>query len=241
MKLFILLHERKYNHQTYLFSKSKHSDILIVVFSAFGGKYQIGGYNYVWTLKDVKANKLFIRDRFGYSSVGSYYLGEYHNLTFSHIDEIKSLIGMYGKGKKCVFCGTSKGGSAALYYGLCFHNSEIIIGSPQYFIGDYLNENDYHRMILRSICDTKDSVDILNGLLPNCIEENKDKANENVIYLMISSKEKSYQHHLLSLINQLTKSGYNVCVNDAKYDKHNDIAFHYPMYLKKLLGDILND
>lgn len=135
----------------YLYYKSKN-DILLVVFSGFGGKNVAGRFNYVRTLRDCRANKLFILDDFGYNSVGSYYLG--NNCVVYNDSVIESLVYEIAekcRAKKIVFAGSSKGGSAALLYGFRMNVNQIICGSPQYKIGDYLNANDYHRKILGGI------------------------------------------------------------------------------------------
>ena len=140
---FIIFHEHSFGSEKYLFKNNK-SNKLIVFFSAFGPENSPGVYNYVWSSKTIKADKLWIRDRCGYNKVGTYYLGNnYPDLSF--IQEVERLIKKYGSNKEIICCGTSKGAWAALFYGIRLNVSKIIVGSPQYYIGTYLNEKPYHQ------------------------------------------------------------------------------------------------
>ena len=187
MFFFIALHEKNYKSQTYAFRKGVADTPLIVVFSAFGEMYQPGGYNYVWSLRKLKANILWIRDRFGYCKVGTYYLGQYDGQVFHNWKEVNELIDKYSYGKKVYFCGTSKGGSAALLYGLEHPDSVIVSGSPQYYIGDYLNQNDYHRKIKDAICSTSNTDEILNNLLSSSIKEHASLSGRYIVNMLISA------------------------------------------------------
>ena len=239
MKLFIMIHEKHYKSQTYMFQKYRNSNSLIIVFSAFGGKCQPGGYNYVWSLRSIKTNKLWIRDRFGYCAVGTYYLGKYDGVQFTNVKEITELIKKYNSDKRTFFCGTSKGGSAALFYGLKFPDSIIVSGSPQFYIGDYLNQNEYHKKIKQSIYASYEIDSILNELLPKCIKQYSCNSKLYDVFLLISTKEPSYKHHLSELIKEMVKEGYNVHINDMRYENHNDVGKFFPDYLKTIMkGDI---
>lgn len=91
-------------------------------------------YNYVKTLKSCKVNRLFIKDDLGPRHLGDYYLGE--NGTFSVENDVFELINNFIsklKPQSIVFIGSSKGGYAALNFGICFPSSNIIIASPQYY------------------------------------------------------------------------------------------------------------
>ena len=69
----IKLHEKKYKKGLrYLFYK-KHSNELLIVFSAFGSS-KIRTYNYVKSLRGCKVDRLYILDPWGYK--GSYNLFE---------------------------------------------------------------------------------------------------------------------------------------------------------------------
>ena len=42
--------------------------------------------------------------------------------------------------KNVISVGSSKGGTAALYYGMKYNYGNIIVGAPQYKIGTYLSD-----------------------------------------------------------------------------------------------------
>ncbi|CUP47935.1 accessory Sec system protein Asp2 [Clostridium baratii] len=123
----------------YIFEKSKlfNKDKLIIVFSAFSKDKP--KYNYVNTLKCIDCNKVFILDDYG--TKGTYYIGldGKFDIETSVISLITEIMAKYNiTFKNIISAGSSKGGSAALYYGLKYNFGEIIVGSPQYKIGTYL-------------------------------------------------------------------------------------------------------
>lgn len=67
-KIYFLINERKYKDRLKYVFKNNHSKTLIVSFSGFAPKPV---YNYMRTLKGVKADQLYILDDFGLT--GSYY------------------------------------------------------------------------------------------------------------------------------------------------------------------------
>lgn len=141
------------NQVKYLFIPSKkESKTLIVGFSGFAGHHVKGKYNYIRTLMNVNANKLFLLDDMGFENVGSYYLGEHCKIWRAQmIPQIVAKVKTQINARKVICIGSSKGASAALIYGNICGANDIIIGSPQYHIADYLSSNDYHRCILNEI------------------------------------------------------------------------------------------
>lgn len=67
-KLYIKLHEHTHEDRLKYLFQNCHSDTLIIGFSGFLDKSM---YNYVRTLHNIKADKMFILDDFAYK--GSYY------------------------------------------------------------------------------------------------------------------------------------------------------------------------
>lgn len=230
---FILFHERKYSNDKFLFKGSRKSSLLIVFFSAFGQENRPGAYNYIWTTRKFKCNKLWIRDRLGYKGVGTYYLGtDYPNSNY--IGNVIDLIRKYSYGKKIVCCGTSKGGSAALFYGLKLKVDVIVSGSPQYYIGTYLNKKTYHQKIAHEICHSKYFETILNNVLVDEILASQPK--QTSIHLLVSSLEQSYRNQLLPLINDLSKK-HRISIEDKKYLNHNDVGIFFTDYLINALKE----
>lgn len=227
----------EYKRLKYILFKN-NSDTLVVVFSGFPREGCKAGYNYMRTLKNVKINKLFILDDFGYGDRGSYYLGEDNGQILIEkiiklIDEIKNK--QFIKNIYCV--GSSKGGWASLFYGLKINANYIICGSPQYYLGNYLTLNDKHKNIMESIVGeiNKENISFLNQLLKREILEKKSHAK---ILLHYSINEESYNTDVKFLLNDLKENGYKLIEDKAYYKEHSEVAVYFPETLKKYINKL---
>lgn len=206
---------------------------LIVSFSGFAGRYQKGRYNYIRSLSKSNSERIFLLDNFGFKGVGSYYLGNqcmlYKNKAIPEL--INSVSSPYID--ETVFIGTSKGGSAALIYGILMNVNKIIIGSPQYRIGDYLLENDYHKLILNEIIDIENGYDVswLNNIIDYLLDQ---KVYTGEITLIYSTIEKSYEWHTKPLIDAIKKHNIHLILFDEKFENHNDVGRYFNKYLASL-------
>ena len=171
---------------------------------------------------------------------GGYYLGEYPEFKFESatIELINHTIRSYGI-KKCYFCGSSKGGWAALNIGLRFNESYgagIIVGAPQFYLGKYLR-GDANRVTLEGICGKEDSekvIKVLDTYLKNTIVDNS-KGKKQRIYIHYSTKEHTYEEHIVSLIDELKKFNYEIICEEKEYLNHNDVGIYFPQFLLKIL------
>lgn len=236
--IYFRICEKKYgkNKIRYIYHAQRDSDVLIVIFSGFSGAGMPARYNYMRTLSDVKTNKLFILDDFGYQNRGGYYLvdrdGTY-NGTIIH--EISDLIAKFAKNRKIITTGSSKGGSAALLYGILCGAHIIVSGAPQYYIGNYLN-CDLHLEILRGIYGSsgQNAVDALNKLLPNAIKQMSKTRSK--VYIPCSKNEHTYKEHVEAMVRDLRQNGYSVDLDkEYSYTDHQDVAKYFPHYLLKVL------
>ena len=226
----------------YILQKEKNSHALIVVFASctrFGLKAR---YNYMRTLGGIKANKLFILDDFASDHRGSYYMGE--NCTFSEEKATLDLIGHISETRginKVICCGSSKGGYAALNFGLRIPNSTIISGGPQYHLGIYLIKSTNTACLEHIVGDVTGENDekvlMLNDRLKNLIYEKAGDRSQS-IYLHFSDQEHTYREHIKDLLDDLTKCGFNVQCDIAKYENHSDISYYFPDFLLKTLNAI---
>ena len=236
LRVYITMAEKRYKRLRYLLQKKSSSDTLVVCFSGFG----TGGaarYNYINTLKTVGFNKLFILDNFGYNKQGSYYLGE--NGDWFLPDMIAGLIKkiqIERQIKHIVMVGSSKGGTAALYYSIKMGAEACVIGAPQYFIGDYLSI-DKHLPILEGIMgDTSsESIQVLNCVIRDCIQS--APKHKPQVYIHYSPKEHTYTEQIVGMIGDLVRCGYTV-VEDSDYDylDHGEVSKHFPQYLLSVLA-----
>lgn len=240
--IYFRILEKKYgkNKIRYIYQTQKESDVLIVVFSGFSGAGMPARYNYMRTLQDIKANKLYILDDFGYQNRGGYYLVDrdgIFNGTITH--EIVALIAKYAKNRM----GSSKGGSAALLYGILCRADMTISGAPQYYIGDYLN-CDSHRKILKGIYGSseQEAVIALNEILPCAVKDHAGDSHLKV-YVHCSKNEHTYKDHVEAMVRDLNQNGYSVLLDaEYYYMDHQDVAKHFPPYLLKVLkGTLIKD
>ncbi|AQM59456.1 accessory Sec system protein Asp2 [Clostridium baratii] len=213
----------------YIFEKSKlfNKDKLIIIFSAFSKDKP--KYNYVNTLKCIDCNKLFILDDYG--TKGTYYIGleGKFDIETSVISLITEIMAKYNiTFKNIISVGSSKGGSAALYYGLKYNFGEIIVGSPQYKIGTYL-------------CDLSIK-DYANEIFGNYSISNRVKY-DNLINLIIKKNQYTNINILTGLGDQQYKRVFKEFEDEAEILKlklneklidissHDEISKKFPEYL----------
>lgn len=137
------LMERKHEGRLkYLFQKKPRTKTLAIVFSGFSEKPV---YNYVKTLRNLDADRLFLLDDFAYR--GSYYM--YANGSNQPEQLVQTLINKIiggGKYNYIITLGSSKGGTCAIYYGLEVGANDIYAGSCQYHIGSYVDSPEHQRV-----------------------------------------------------------------------------------------------
>lgn len=230
--------EKKFSNNGYKIKymlEKNDSDKLVVIFSGFTRIGIKARYNYNRSLKDIKVNKLFILDDFGYDSRGAYYLG--HDMDFMIEESVQSLIEHIQKElsvKQTLYVGSSKGGYAAIYFGVKDKNSIIISGAPQYKLGNYLNLNDYMRenslqyVIGKDV--TEEKIELLNMLMKNRLFECKDN-NNSLINLHYSTEEHTYKNDIKFLLEDLNEYGYKVKSDVGSYTDHMEVSLHFPKYL----------
>lgn len=226
--VLIKIQERCKYGVKYLYFK-KNSDTLIIVFSAFPPtNFRL--YNYIKSFKNLPFDRLYVKDIWGYK--GSYYLMEDGSLfpfeqTLKLIQEITSWVGY----KKVYTAGTSKGGSAAIIYGMKLRADAIFTGACQYYIGNYLNI-PVHFPILKKMLgeNIKDEqIEYLNNLICNMIQNKV--SHDSVFHIIYSWKDHTHAVHTKTLIDDLKKNGYKVIEKDGKFNHHNDVGKAFVPYI----------
>ncbi len=234
--------EKIYNDEKdiyYLFCENKGSDKLIISFP-FMTDPGINRYAYVRKLKNIKAHKLFILDKF--DSQGCYLIGENKDLSVENsvISLIKYYLKIYNiKFENVIVHGSSKGGWISLYYGIKYGFGYVIAGAPQTRLGYFLVKHRYLPS-LKKIADfisgghENEDMEYLDNLLFNILP-NKTSPN---IYIHIGIDDYHYQDHIKPFLKVLDKLDIDYCLDIGKNETHNDISLSYPDYLLKILNSI---
>lgn len=140
---------------------------------------------------------------------------------------------------KVITIGSSKGGSAALYFGLMLDAQYVVIGAPQYKIGSYL-ATDAHLPILKALCgEVSDSkIEMLDTLIKTEIVNHRGNGTKVAIHY--SPLEHTYKDQIKDMIIDLRANGYCVEEDNAySYTNHGDVAKYYGTYLLKTVKRIV--
>lgn len=187
-KLYIKLHERTHEDRLKYLFQNCHSDTLIIGFSGFSDKPM---YNYVRTLHNIKADKMFILDDFGYK--GSYYWYEKGRDYPSSLANSLILSKLKCRGhRRLITLGSSKGETCAIYFGLKFGASDIYSGACQYRVETYLNADDRVPVfwaMMGTDAGEKEQA-ILDAKMPELI--NSCGNSTSIVHLLYSKEEHTY-------------------------------------------------
>ena len=240
--LYFRMKTKQYKHIKYSFFPNPKSKVWIISFAGFPGFGKSPVYNYMKTLHNLRVNKLFLLDDFGYSeALGSYYLGENGNWFLPQ--EIPELLRLLQAGQDdtiTITVGSSKGGTSALYYALLCQAQYAVIGAPQYHIGDYL-KSPAHRPMLKAICgsDSEEAIAMLNRLVPEAIHNYGD-AEKPTVFVHYSPNEHTYPEHIKDMILDLKENGFPVEEDGAySYTQHSDVAKIFPNVLLNKVKEII--
>ena len=238
--LWFWFHERTYKKRLKYLYENNHSDRLIISFSGFPGNRK-PSYNYVRTLRGIKeVDKLFILDDFGYK--GSYYLMENGSdipcrLVVGLIKEIVSR-----EGYKFVYTmGSSKGGTAAIYFGLQCNVTAVYAGACQYYIGSYLNRPQYMPIVV-GMTGREPSEDViaeLDKIVPKQLEVHA--GSQTIVHLLYSKEEHTYKEHIADLINDLKNNNIPYTEKVEQFPNHDDVGdFFSPFVRTEITNELKN-
>ena len=217
------------------------SDTLIVAFSAFAANLY-PTYNYVRTLwGKTNCHLLFIKDDFVHlPSAGVYYLGKNGDLhgmdaVCALIEHVRSTCGA----SRVIGVGSSKGGTAALLFGLKLGFDELIIGTCQYSIGSFMQERkpEFLALLTSKEQSSAEDIAVLDSIMPQAIMDCRKKP---LIYLHYSNNEYTYEEHIVPMLRDLHANDFRVIEDVESYPKHTDVPAHYVPYLQRTLQQILN-
>ena len=243
-KLKVVKEQKVYSFQginlKYIYKAKKRADTLAVVFSACTRPGLGARYNYVRTLDGLSCNRLYILDDFGFDHRGSYYLG--HMPEFKEQEAVISLIQKVAKEtspNRVLFCGSCKGGYAALNIGSRFENSVMIIGEPTYRIAsEFKLAEDLLQYWMGTVTDER--IQYMDYYLEHQLRTNPYIHSQKICYFY-SEKDEYAKLHTSPLLETLCEAGYNFEKEAAQFSAHADLGLYFPDYLKKKVQQHLDN
>lgn len=214
--------------------KSRKYDFnhLIIVFSGFLNANP-GNYDFNNALDDCPADVIWISDNFEnmytyYLCIGMDFKVEEAVTEFIHykLSELKLNY------DNVTITGYSKGGSAALYYGLKLPVANIVTTVPQIKIGSYVSQNWSHvakHMMGENV--TKAAKDYLDKLIIKQLKKVTDF--DKNIYLLTSESDVQYKPEIEPILDDLKKySNFNLIKTYSVFCReHNQITSHHTAIL----------
>ena len=222
----------------YLYVPRRGSRTLITVFS--GMNPTRASYSYINQLNDTSHNRLYILDDFGDEILGCFYLGTNEQFQVEHaVRCLLAELGAKHRYEKYIFCGSSKGGYAALNFGIEYPDASIVCAAPQYRLGFYLTSRKSPQL-LHVIAGPQPSPEFLNTLDQRLCKklELATRTFSGRIYLHYSEKEHTYSEHVQMLLQDLKQFHFSYETDRKDYPLHDQVALYFPPYLRKTLSNI---
>lgn len=229
-KLYISSNEVKvkYKHK-----KRKYDfNHIIFVFSGFLNASP-GNYDFINALNDCPCDVIWIGDDF--DSKYAYYLCK--SMDFSirdavaeFIDSKISELGLLRD--NATVTGFSKGGSAALYFGLYLDIKNIVATVPQLKIGSYLDSNWKNvANHIMGTCYNNAHISHMDKLLINLLK--KERNLHKNIYLLTSESDVQYKTEIEPYLNDFAKySNFNLLKTYSAFVReHNQVTGHHTALL----------
>ncbi len=178
----------------YRFSHARNGNRhLVVVFANFTAPGEYGWSNGV--LDKVRSNILWIRDLF--DGANTYYLCK--GMDFSLEQSVAGLIhrvmgALSLSPDEVTMFGSSKGGSAALFFGLKYGFRNIVASVPQFLIGTYVTDGipGAAKVMMGEV--TEHNVRTLDSVLPDLVRSGANPAAN--IYVITSPQDEQYQRQV---------------------------------------------
>ncbi len=230
IKLYFLINTKTSANGVRYIYRRNNSRNLIIIFSGIGAKF-----NYVKALSGCNSDQLFIQDCWG-GGVSYYWYENKQSYPEEYTQHLISCIISSGKYTRISTIGSSKGGSAALYFGFKNRVNEIIVGACQYRVGDYLSRHQIkeHPEQWKGMIGeepSKEWISILDNKIADMIANNHDLSVD--ITLLYSKEEHTYPDHMVPLIKKLDEEGFDHKDIVKSFPQHSDVG----LFFKSLLID----
>lgn len=233
-----------YAEQTYIASNGtkviyKHKkrkydfNHILFVFSGFLNA-KPGNYDFANALNDCPCDVVWICDNF--EEMYSYYLcvGMDFKVENAVTEFIRYTLDELGLDiNQATATGFSKGGSAALYYGLKLNFPNIVATVPQFHIGSYVNNHwkqAAEHMMGKAHCSTT-NIAYLDKLLPRLLKQ--DNNLDKNIYLLTSEADIQYKPEIEPYLNDFAKyKNFNLLKTYSAFVReHNQVTGHHTALL----------
>lgn len=228
----------------YLFLPSKQpSDYIFVMFSGFNGSEKDGvlsKYQYIRHTEEIDCNKLFILDI--YDGLPCYYLGknkktDYEESVVELIDYISQQIN--AKKENIITCGSSKGGTAALYLAMKYSYGHTVVGGMQTKVGDYIFSMEFTRNTILPLI-VGDNTETDKDFLDDYYQAIFNNPKPNTEYNIHGGKgDIHYIKYVAPFLKRLDEKGITHNSEILDYSGHSDLKVHYPAFLVKNLKRII--
>lgn len=199
---------------TFMQQHKKHdTKHLVVIMSGFGAGEM--HYDFPNALVNCPSEIIWIKDCF--DDHCSYYLCRNMNFDVEQavIDFIDLKLSELRLDRDhCTVAGFSKGGSAALYFGIKYNFKSTISVVPQFYIGSYVNQKwaAPAKNMMGEI--TEEKIKHLDSVIPEMLK-NDTNLDKN-IYLITSTGDYQYEQEILPNIQYLEKySNFNLLVSNS--------------------------
>ena len=211
----------------YIFKKRKYdNNSMIVVFSGFGGTGNFT-YDFKNVLNEIHSNVLWIKDDFFgdaayYHSVNG---KEIHSIVNNFILDIAQKNNV--QKENIILSGFSKGGSAALFYGLKYDYDKIVTTVPQIEVATYCKQS--HQDVLLHMLGnnyTNEQFEDLNNSIKQLAMTSAPYKN---IYFLTSKSDEQYKSQVEPFLDQFYRfSNFNLFYSESILVRtHNQVTWHY--------------
>ncbi|MBB1198989.1 hypothetical protein EGM70_01540 [Enterobacteriaceae bacterium 89] len=182
-------------------------------------------YDFTQVLGHCDSHLLWIKDDF--AGLPAYYLCQ--DMSFGVENNVSQLINgviQFLNCRQVSIVGSSKGGSAALYYGVKHNLANIVSVVPQFRIGSYVATGSYWENVGRHMMGeiTDQNIDLLNHKLPLMLTTAKNTAQN--IYMFTSTGDYQYESEIkphLSCFERYNR--FNLITSQSSLiTEHNQVA-----------------
>ncbi|AOZ71941.1 hypothetical protein BK816_00410 [Boudabousia tangfeifanii] len=200
---------------------------LLVIFSGFRtkGTLDFGGD----AISPIRSNILWIFDEFGTENQNTYYLledGKFspRDIIDDFINQVRQELGL--NYENLTYSGFSKGGTAAIYYGLRHCVGAVVATVPQFFIGTYAKKYwpKVYDFMGSAEADQQKQQDDYDDIMPDCILSHSKSATHLYVFSSHADPQLSDEiRPVLPLLEMLPN--FNLIVTDSPLiTEHIDVT-----------------